>query len=674
MDSLWSDAEAREFVDRYAAKGLAEDIALRVYTSRLLGRDPRLVQHGGGNTSLKTSVQDLLDRPTPAICVKGSGWDMEFIEPAGLPALRLQPLLDLRSVERLSDEDMVNAQRCALLDAGAPTPSVETLLHAWIPEIYIDHTHANAVLALTNQPDGEAICREVYGSRVAIAPYCMPGFQLAHLAARTYADNPGAVGMVLLKHGVFTWGSTAQEAYERMIELVSIAERRIPARPKTEAAPSVAPALDAAVFLPRLRGALTRASGRRVVLDLREGPATRAYVDRSDLDRVSQAGVATPDHVIRTKPWPMILDVREREPEEVAASSEAAVAAFAERYRAYFERGNARPPFKKPLDPWPRVVLAPGLGLVGIGARRKDAAVAADIAETTVDVVSAAERMSRFQSICEQDIFDMEHWSLEQAKLGKSTTKRLAGCIVAITGGAGAIGAATGRAFAAEDAEVVLLDLDEQRALEVAAGFGASAIACDVTDARSVSEAFAAIVRRFGGLDVLVSNAGAAFTGPIGEVSEETLRASFELNFFGHQRCAQEAMRIFRAQGVGGCLLFNASKQALNPGPDFGPYGAAKSAALFLSRQYALEYGAEGVRSNAVNADRIRSGLLTGDMVAERAAARGVSEADYMSGNLLRREVTAADVAGAFVWLALAEKTTGALVTVDGGNIAAAPR
>jgi NAD(P)-dependent dehydrogenase (short-subunit alcohol dehydrogenase family) len=268
----------------------------------------------------------------------------------------------------------------------------------------------------------------------------------------------------------------------------------------------------------------------------------------------------------------------------------------------------------------------------------------------------------------------MEYWSLEQAKLGKESRRPLQGTIVTVTGGGGAIGAAIAAAFAQRGAEVAVLDVDIAAAESVARSIKGTPLRCDVTDPAEVVEAFSEVVRRFGGLDILVSNAGAAWTGRIGEVPEDVLRASFELNFFGHQRVAQAAVNVMLGQRQGGCLLFNASKQALNPGPNFGPYGAAKAATLFLARQYAVDYGADGIRSNVVNADRIRSHLLTPDMIAERARARGVSETEYMRGNLLGREVTAEDVAEAFVALAMAEKTTGCVLTVDGGNIAAAPR
>ena len=322
----------------------------------------------------------------------------------------------------------------------------------------------------------------------------------------------------------------------------------------------------------------------------------------------------------------------------------------------------------------PRVVLAPGVGLFGVGSTAKDAAIAADIAETSLSVILDIERSGRFESISERDQFDIEYWSLEQAKLAGQARKALHGQVAVVTGAAGAIGAATAAAFRAQGAEVALIDLDAAKAVAAAKRIGGIGLACDVTDAKSVQAAFEAVVARFGGVDILVSNAGAAWQGRIGEVDDAILRKSFELNFFAHQNVAQAAVKIMRAQGTGGALLFNVSKQAVNPGPDFGPYGLPKAATLALMRQYAVDYGGEGIAANGVNADRIRSGLLTDDMVRKRSKARGVSERDYMSGNLLGREVRAADVAEAFVALALARKTTGSIFTVDGGNIAAALR
>ena len=329
---------------------------------------------------------------------------------------------------------------------------------------------------------------------------------------------------------------------------------------------------------------------------------------------------------------------------------------------------------KKVLDAAPRLLLVPGLGIFAAGENAKAAAIAGDLAEASVAVITDAEAIGRFESIPEADAFDVEYWSLEQAKLGKAQEKPLARHVVVVTGGAGGIGRATAAAFKAQGAEVALLDLDPEATRDAARRVGAFPVACDVTDAAAVRAALDAVAATFGGVDIVVSNAGAAWQGRIGEVADAVLRQSFELNFFAHQHVAQAATAILLKQKTGGVLLFNASKQALNPGPNFGPYGLPKAATLALMRQYAIDYGADGITANAVNADRIRSGLLTDDMVASRSKARGLSEADYMRGNLLGREVTAADVGQAFVDLALARKTTGAILTVDGGNIAASVR
>jgi NAD(P)-dependent dehydrogenase (short-subunit alcohol dehydrogenase family) len=352
-----------------------------------------------------------------------------------------------------------------------------------------------------------------------------------------------------------------------------------------------------------------------------------------------------------------------------------AVDRFVAEYHAYFARHNARQSVsKRELDPMPRVILVPGLGLFGLGRSARDARVAADIAESTIETVADAEAVGRFESVSEADLFDIEYWSLEQAKLGQSSEKPLAGQIAVVTGGAGTIGFATARAMSGAGAEVVLLDVEGAQAAAQKLGGAALAVQCDVTDAAALRRAFDGVAAHFGGVDIVVSNAGAAWQGRIGEVEDTVLRGSFELNFFAHQSVAQNAVRVMLAQATGGCLLFNVSKQAVNPGPNFGPYGLPKAATLALMRQYALDYGADGIRANAVNADRIRSGLLTPEMIAARAKARGVGEGDYMAGNLLGREVTAEDVAQAFLHHAVALKTTADVTTVDGGNIAAALR
>src|SRR5579885_34797 len=492
MKSRWSDAEAQEFVKRYAAQGVNEEVALRTYTTRLLGSDPRLVLHGGGNTSVKTTMKDMLGEDVEVICIKGSGWDMGYIEPAGLPAVKLAPLRKLRALDKLSDEDMVNYQRINLLDSGSPTPSVETLLHAFLPHKFIDHVHSTAVLSLVDQPDGEAMAREVYGDRVAYVPYTIPGFALAKSVADVFDKNPKVEGLVLLQHGIFTVGDSAKQAYERMIHFVTLAEERLGRQRKQRtkaklpaniaSLPEIAPILRGAVALEKNASAGT---AKRQILNVRSNPAILDYVNGAELARYSQQGVVTPDHTIRTKNWPLVVPAPEAgKLEEWTKEVQAAVDGFVARYHDYFARNNDKSAQKKKeLDPLPRVILVPGVGLFGVGASAKDAAIAADIAENTVDVITDAEAIGEFKPISEFDMFEVEYWSLEQAKLGKSNEKALARQVAVITGGGSGIGAATAKAMAKQGAEVAILDrdLDAAKAAAKAIGGKAMAVQCDVT-------------------------------------------------------------------------------------------------------------------------------------------------------------------------------------------------
>lgn len=684
MQNLWNDSQAEKLVGDYAAKGVSRDLALRVYTTRLLGGEPRLVLHGGGNTSLKTRAKDILGIEWEVLCVKGSGWDMGVIEPAGLPAVKLDALLAARSLKALSDEDMVAMQRANLLDPSAPNPSIETLLHAFLPHKFVDHTHSTAILALVDQQDSEPLCREVFGGRLGFVPYIKPGFDLAKAAADIYDADPSVQGLILDKHGIFTFAETAKEAYDLMIEFVTMAEEHVAQHGRRPFTPVSLPATLAtpADIAPYLRGAIAVPQGEgsfaRMVSDFRTSPKILDYVNAENAEELARRGVSTPDLSIRIKTGPMVLPAPEAgKLAEYGETIRRKVAEFADRYREYFETNNARDDVARTmLDPMPRLTLVRGLGLFGHGRSMKEAKIAADVGEMLVEAVTGAEAIGSFHPLALSDLFELEYWSLEQAKLAANKPKPLSGQVMLVTGGAGAIGAATARAFAAEGAHVVVVDLDAEkaRATAQAAGNASVGVGADVTDPAAVRAAFDHAVEVYGGVDIVVSNAGAAWQGRIGELDDATLRKSFELNFFAHQNVAKNAVRIFQMQKTGGVLLFNTSKQAVNPGANFGAYGLPKAATLFLSRQYALDYGAEGIRSNAVNADRIRSGLLTDEMIASRARARGVSEKDYMGGNLLGLEVRAEDVAQAFLHLALAERTTASVTTVDGGNIAAALR
>lgn len=684
MENLWRDDEAEKVVAGYQAKGIGRDLALRTYTTRLLGGEPRLVLHGGGNTSVKTEITDLVGDTHAVLCVKGSGWDMGTIEPAGLPAVKIAPLLKSRMLERLSDEDMVTLLRANLIDPGSPNPSVEALLHAFLPHKFVDHTHSTAILAIADQAKSREMCAELFGRKMGFVPYIMPGFALAQAAADVFDQDPTVEGLILDKHGIFTFADTAKEAYARMIHYVTLAEEHVKANGHNPFTPAALPKALAspADIAPMLRGAVAvdKGEGRfdRMISVFRTSPAILDFVNAQQVEEMAARGVSTPDLSIRIKTGPMVLPVPAQDDlSGYRAVIDARVATFAADYTGYFHTNDARDDVKRiMLDPMPRLTLVPGLGMFGHGRTYKDATIAVDVGEMWIEAARDAESVGRFEPVSRPDLFDLEYWSLEQAKLAGAKPKPFTGQVALVTGGAGAIGAAIVRAFVTEGAHAVVLDLDGDKAAAVAkaAGNNSIGIACDITDPASVRAAFDQVVATFGGVDIVVSNAGAAWESPIATMDDALLRRSFELNFFAHQTVAQNAVRIMKEQKTGGVLLFNASKQAVNPGAKFGAYGLPKAATLFLSRQYALEHGADHIRVNAVNADRIRSGLLNDEMIANRAAARGLSVKEYMGGNLLGLEVTAEDVARAFVHHALAERTTADVTTVDGGNIAAAMR
>jgi rhamnose utilization protein RhaD (predicted bifunctional aldolase and dehydrogenase)/NAD(P)-dependent dehydrogenase (short-subunit alcohol dehydrogenase family) len=673
MQSRWSDAEAQSYVERYASS-CPPDLALRVYTSRLIGSDPSLVLHGGGNTSVKTVLRDDTGKEVEVLCVKGSGWDLGDIEPEGLPALRQGSLLELRALPTLSDEAMVNAQRIRMLQASAPNPSVETLLHAFLPHKFIDHSHADAILAIVDQPDGEALCRRLYGERFAIVQYIMPGFALAKLAADSFEKNPHVEGLLLLKHGLFTFGESARQSYERHIAAVSVAEAY--AKKKSVHEPEHEPEHEHGArftsLAPVLRGLLGDHK-RRYSLSLRTSPQIQRFLARADLDSVSQVGCATPDHVIRTKRYPLVLRLESTpDPRETIRGL---LNTYREQYVAYVTRQSARKTERiVPLDPDPRIILAPGIGLIAAGPSASASAIAADIYEHTISVIESAQSFGRYETLPESDIFDMEYWSLEQKKLGAAKARALEGRIVYITGAAHGIGAACARRFANAGAALYLVDRDAPRLTELAQQLRAAHEVLDVSDERALRNSVARCVARYGGLDGVVSNAGIAPQANIAACDTEALEHSFRINLFAHQWLAASAVDVMRDQGMGGFLLFNASKAAWNPGPEFGPYALPKAALVALMKQYALEYGSLGIRCNAVNADRIRTHLLDEADIAARARSRGLATDDYYRANLLGKEVSADDVADAFLYLATAPSTTGSVLTVDGGNIAASPR
>jgi rhamnose utilization protein RhaD (predicted bifunctional aldolase and dehydrogenase)/NAD(P)-dependent dehydrogenase (short-subunit alcohol dehydrogenase family) len=653
VESLWNDEEAA---------GYPGELGLRVYTSRLLGRDKTLVLHGGGNTSVKIRQANRFGDEEEILYVKGSGWDLETIEAAGFSPVRLAPAARLATLARLSDPEMVNELRTAMTVASAPTPSVEAILHAALPFKYVDHTHADAVVTITNSLDGEALVREAYGDSVVVIPYVMPGFDLARLCAERFPAEAGpqTVGVVLLNHGIFSFGETARESYERMIELVNRAERLLERRgawalgaPAAASAPEPDP-----VAVARLRRDLSQAAGFPMVLRGQRDPQSLAFARRADAGAISQQGPATPDHVIRTKRLPLFgRDVE----------------AYAEAYRAFFAEHAPHASAKKTmLDPAPRVVLDPELGLATAGRSVKEAAIAAEIYQHTMEIIERAELLGGYRALPARDLFDMEYWDLEQAKLAKAgKPPAFAGEVALVTGAASGIGRAAVEALLARGAAVVGLDVDP-RIETILARPDFLGLACDVTDEAAVTAAVARTVAAFGGLDMLILNAGIFPAArkiadlPLADwdrVMRVNLDANLLLLRLGHPLLAL-------APG-GGRVVVIGSKNVPAPGPGAAAYSASKAALYQLARVAALEWGKDGIRVNVLHPNAVfDTGVWTEEVLASRAAAYKLSVDEYRRNNVLGVEVTSRDVAELAAELCGPRfaKTTGAWIPVDGGN------
>ena len=700
MQSRWSDADARAAIAAFASAG--EDLALRAYTSRLLGADPALVLHGGGNTSRKATYETVLGAAAPALFVKASGFDLATIEPAGLVALDLEYLLRLRAVAALSDAAMVNELRTHLFDHRAGTPSIEALVHAWIPARYVDHTHADAILALTNQRDGEARVREALGDDVLVLPYVKAGFALAKASAAAFEARPAARAMVLLKHGVITWGATARESYDRMIAVVSDAERFVaaratsPLRANVETPEDVARAR-AAQVAPLLRGLLASPSGdadrphRRVIV---RPLCERGVLDFVDSDRgraLSQTPTVTSDHLIRTKALPAWIDAPAwDDPATLRGQLEAAITAYAGDYDAYFERHRAAlPEGVERADPKPRVVLLPGLGALCAGEDVRAADIAADITRQTLAVKARIAAMGEYEGLPEADLFAMEYYTLQQAKL-RAGGPALQREVAIVTGAAGAIGSGIVRGLLREGCHVAATDLAgaplDSLVAELRGEYGEriAGVALDVADAASVAAGFAQVCALYGGVDLLVINAGLAHVATLAELEVEAFRRLERVNVEGTLLLLQEAERVFAAQRTGGDVVLVSTKNVFAPGAGFGAYSATKAASHQLARIASLELAAQGVRVNmvapdAVFSDGARKSGLWQEVGPGRMKARGLDEKGleefYQNRNLLKARVTADHVANAVIFFATRQTpTTGATLPVDGGLPDATPR
>ena len=709
MHNRWSDEDAARAVARWGEWG--DDLALRTYTSQLLGGDPSLVLHGGGNTSVKRTVSDRFGDDVEVIAVKASGFDLATVPPEGHVAVRLEHLRRLRSIDDLTDAEIVNELRTHLLDASAPTPSIETPVHALVPAPYVDHTHADAVLALTNQVGGDALVAEALGPDVIVLPYEFPGFRLAHAVADALDARPDATAMVWSKHGVMTWGATARESYDRMIDVVSRAEAFLAARTYAVGAGGPTPSTDLwiqsdqdrvarlAQVGPLVRGLLARPTGdadrpfRRVVLEAVTDADVLAALESPDARERLVTPPLTTDHLIRTRPLPAWVDALSwGDDEALAAQLAEAVAEWRADYEAYLGRHRDRlPEGVTPFHPSPRIVAVPGVGLLCAGEDADAARIVADIARQTIRAKAQIAAMGgTYESVDEDHLFDMEHRPLQHAKLRAAVDPPLAGQVVLVTGAAGAIGSGICEGLLADGAHVVATDLPGEgldsltAALDAAAPGRAFGVPLDVSDPASVADAFAAVAAHWGGLDAVVVNAGLAHVSSLNEMDLEAFRRLERVNVDGTLLLLREAGNQLIRQGTGGDLVLVSTKNVFAPGAGFGAYSATKAAAHQLARIATLELAPHDIRVNMVAPDAVfshedRPSGLWAEVGPGRMKARGLDaeglEAYYRDRNLLKARITATHVGRAVCFfLARPTPTTGATLPVDGGLPDATPR
>lgn len=651
------------FDDRKAAEFAADDLAMRVYTSRLLGARPDLVLHGGGNSSVKARVKDFLGREVDVLFVKGSGWDMKTIEKPGFPAIRLEETRLLVALDALSDPEMTRELRAYLLDPSAPSPSVEAILHAILPAKFVDHTHTDAVVTLTNNPDCDRMMRELYPDCL-ILPYTMPGFILSKQVHESVKglDVGQYKGIILLHHGVFTYAEDAKTAYENMIELVTRAEDYI-AKHGRAAHGEVRHDVD--LFdLARIRRAVSRARGTAQLAMLDDSADAQFYASRDDIDSISSRGPITPDHVIRTKRIPVVIEAK---PDEAVSD----VGGFGDAYRAYYDRNKTDD--LEILDAAPRAGIWKRSGTLAFGSTAKECGIISDIARHTRWAIQTGESLGGWEALPESDIFELEYWSLEQAKLGKSgTPKPHQGKIAIVTGAYSGIGRATRDALVADGAVVIGLDKNSAiRSIPEEGGLGDDGIACDVTDSKAVAKAIEATVARYGGLDIVVCNAGIFQSGErIEEHTDELWDKTIAINLTATQRFLTAAIPFLKL-GVDPSILIVASRNVAAPGPGAAAYSVSKAGVTQLARVAALELASDGVRVNVVHPDAVFDTASWDAATLEKSAGRyGMTVEEYKKKNLMKAEIRSIDVGRLLSTMAsdVFRATTGAQIPIDGGN------
>ena len=657
MQSLWNDTEAATFG--------TDLLGQRVYTSRLLGRNPALVLHGGGNTSVKVTEKDYFGDSVDLCYVKGSGWDLATIEREGFSPVRMEALIKMSKLATMSDEDMVLQQRAAMTNPNAPAASIEAILHAILPFKFVDHSHANAISALTCAEDGEARTRELFGSKVLVLPYVMPGFVLAkqvfEVLQKTDLRQEGIEGIVLLKHGLFTFADDAKTSYEKHIELVTMAEEYLAGRAGVSPATSdtgILPAQEDLLALAKLRQLVSKTRGFPQIARLSTSEAALTYAALPNIADCGARGPLTPDHSIRTKRIPAVLG------EDHAAS----VQQFADNYAAYF---NAHANGQTMLDGAPRFAIWPGTGIVSFGDTLKDAKIVADIAESTAATVALAERTGGWQPLSEKDIFDIEYWDLEQAKLRKGPARKVhQGKVALVTGCAAGIGFAIAESLAEQGAQVVGLDIDKEIP-DIMKKIGAVGIVVNLTEDQPVQDAIDFAVREFGGIDIVVSNAGIfPKNDHLDAMAQTDWDRTISINLTSHQKLMNKVIPYVK-QGLDGSIIFVGSRNFKAPGPGASAYSCSKAALTQLCRVAALELAPHQIRVNIVHPDAVfDTKLWTPEALQKSATRYGMTVEEYKTKNLMKVEIRSKDIGNMVAAMAspLFAKVTGAQIPVDGGN------
>ena len=651
MKSSWNNREAKS-----CGKDL---LKMRVYTSRLLGKEEDLVMHGGGNTSVKIKEKNIFGETEDILYVKGSGWDLATIEDQGFTPVKLDALYKLVQLDTLSDMDMVKYQRMAVTNPEAPNPSVETILHGIIPYTFVDHTHADAVVIITNSPNGKKQIQDIYGQNMLIIPYVMPGFILA----KTIYDMTRGIdwdsldGMILLNHGVFTFDHDAKASYEKMIKIVSKAESYLNKK-KAVNVKTAKPSKIDFFELANIRKSVSELTGKTVLSKLDHSGASVGFSKLKNIKSIAKRGPITPDHIIRTKRTPLLITKN--------LSSD--LAHYKTAYDQYFEKYNRG---EQKLDQAPRWAVLPGVGTLSFGPTMKHVGIIEDIARHTKKAIVQAETLGAWKTLGQKDLFEMEYWSLEQAKLRKAgSTKPMQGKIALVTGAASGIGKASVERLVKEGAVVAALDINKT----ITTTFNQKevlSIVCDLTKERDLQKAIQQTILEFGGIDMLISNAGIFPPSlRIGDMDSKTWNKSLAINVTSHQRLIQLTLPYLEL-GFDPSILIIGSKNVPAPGPGAAAYSVAKAGLTQLGRVAALELGSKGIRVNILHPNAVfDTGVWSDKVLKARAKHYGLTVQEYKTNNILRMEVTSHDVAELAVTMLgrVFGKVTGAQIPIDGGN------